>query len=64
MNKDYLGDSVYVSFDGFALVLTTENGMYASNTIVLEPEVYSDLVRYVARIKDQALKASTEASKE
>lgn len=53
-NKDYLGDSVYVDFDGFAFVLTTENGMGASNTIVLEPEVLNALFHYAKRIQDAA----------
>jgi hypothetical protein len=47
--KTYLGDSVYVDFDGFALTLTTENGIPPpSNTIVLEPEVYNALTLFVA----------------
>ncbi len=40
MNKTYLGDSVYADFDGFHVVLTTENG-YADdprNKIAMEPE--------------------------
>lgn len=41
--KEYLGDSVYADFDGFAIVLTTENGDGASNTIVLEPQVLNAL---------------------
>ena len=46
--KEYLGDSVYVEIDEFgAVVLTTENGMGASNTIILEPEVFCALVEYV-----------------
>ena len=49
MNKQYLGDSVYVeeeeNFRG--LVLTTENGNGPSNTIVLEPEVAIKLVEYI-----------------
>jgi hypothetical protein len=49
--KTYLGDSVYVSFDGYMLVLTTDNGMGPSNTIYLEPEVYEALVGYVDRLK-------------
>ena len=52
-NKSYLGDGVYVDFDGFALVLTTENGIETSNTIVLKPEVYVALTRYVARLKEK-----------
>lgn len=53
MNKQYLGDGVYVEYDGYGLVLTTENGIEATNRIVLEPEVCSSLVRYVNLIKSQ-----------
>ena len=53
MNKRYLGDSVYVEFDGFSFVLTTENGYGASNTIVLEPKVYEALVLYVEQLKSK-----------
>ena len=51
MHKDYLADGVYASFDGYGIVLTTENGIEATNTIVLEPEVLRALNRYVERIK-------------
>jgi hypothetical protein len=52
MPKEYLGDGAYIDFDGYALVLTTtENGIEATNTIVLEPEVYEALVAYIARLK-------------
>lgn len=47
--KSYLGDSVYVDFDGYALTLTTENGLGPTNTIVLEPEVVRALVEYLDR---------------
>ena len=49
--KRYLGDAVYVDFDGFALVLTTENGIAVTNTIVLEPDVYGHLAQYVADLR-------------
>jgi hypothetical protein len=49
--KAYLGDGVYVEFDGYALVLTTEDGIRATNTIVLEPEVCDALTAYVASLK-------------
>lgn len=52
--KEYLGDSVYVVIDYGSVVLTTENGMGASNTIVLEPEVLRELERYVARWRAEA----------
>lgn len=51
IEKEYLGDSVYAAFDGFGIVLTTENGLGPSNRIVLEPEVMHELYRYVERLK-------------
>jgi hypothetical protein len=50
--KDYLGDSVYADTDGWAIVLTTENGYGPSNTIVLEPEVLTALNNYAKRIHE------------
>lgn len=43
--KEYLGDSVYVMFDGFGYTLTTENGFPhdPSNTIYLEPDLLRNL---------------------
>lgn len=49
--KTYLGDSVYADFDGFGVILITENGIDASNTIYLEPEIVNALNRYVAWLK-------------
>ena len=49
--KAYLGDGVYVNFDGFALVLTTEDGLTVTNCIFLEPDVYRALLGYVDRLK-------------
>lgn len=49
--KRYLGDGAYVDFDGYSLVLTAENGISATDTIVLEPKVYEALTRYVAELK-------------
>lgn len=40
MMKEYLGDSVYVDFDGYYVVLTTQNDDRGpSNMIMLEPQV-------------------------
>lgn len=49
--KEYIGDSVYAEYDGYGIKLTTENGMGASNTIVLEPDVYECLVLWVDALK-------------
>lgn len=47
--KKYLGDGVYVTYDGFAWILTTESG----NTIYLEPFVYHAFTEYVKRTISQ-----------
>lgn len=46
--KRYLGDSVYATFDGYNIWLTTENGLLndPSNLIALEPQVIGALLRY------------------
>ena len=58
--KQYLGDAVYVNFDGYALTLTTEDGISISNAIVLEPEVYRALVEYVDRLRSKHSDGATE----
>ncbi len=50
-NKEYIGDAVYVAYDGFGVVLTTEDGHSVTNRIVLEPEVWEHLEEYVTRLK-------------
>ncbi len=47
--KEYLGDGVYVTHDGYHIVLTTENGMAVTNRIYLDRDVYQSLVDYVAK---------------
>jgi len=50
-HKSYLGDGAYVDFDGWAIVLTTEDGISVTNRVVLEPEVFRALEAYVARMR-------------
>lgn len=45
-NKAYLGDSVYAEFDGYHIILTTDNDDGPSNTIAVEPEVLTMLINY------------------
>lgn len=58
MEKEYLGDSVYVTVDESGqLVLTTENGFGPTNTIYLEDAVFHALIDYASRsayVKNQA----------
>lgn len=51
--KDYLGDSVYVEWLGYAVVLTTQNGLPTdpSNTIELDGYGLEALERFVKRMK-------------
>ena len=51
MSRIYLGDSVYCEFDGYHIVLTTENGAGPSNTIYLEPRLLDALHDYVTRLR-------------
>ncbi len=50
IEKTYLGDGVYSEFDGYQIKLTTENGSQRppTNTIYLEPEVATNLVRQIS----------------
>ncbi len=47
--EEYLGDGVYVGFDGWHLILTTSNGISETNRIYLVPGVWERLVDYVGR---------------
>lgn len=48
--KDYLGDGVYVDFDGFSIEILTSDGITKTNSIYLEPDVLAALNRYQKRI--------------
>jgi len=52
-NKTYIGDSVYAEYNGFEIILTTENGGAPSNRIVLEPAVYDSLVQWVKYVSGE-----------
>ena len=51
MSKQYLGDSVYADFDGFHVVLTTENGIGPSNIILIDDTVLAALFSYARSVK-------------
>ena len=62
--KTYLGDGCYVRFDGFALWLTTEDGIRSTNVICLEPEVYKALTDFVASLKASYAGRSPESERD
>jgi hypothetical protein len=47
-NKSYIGDSVYIHFDGYHFILETHNGYCDDprNRIALEPSVLTKLNEY------------------
>ena len=53
--KVYLGDSVYATFDGYMIALTTENGIPEdpSNVIFLEPDVVSSLEIFIKAVRQK-----------
>lgn len=50
--KDYLGDAVYVEYDGYHVILTTSDGINTTNTIMMEMETLAALARFVERVKE------------
>jgi len=48
--KTYLGDAVYADEWGHGVELTTSDGISATNTIYLEPEVIAYLVKYLEKL--------------
>ena len=59
MQREYLGDSVYVETtgpDGYYLTLTTDNGEGPTNTIHLEPRVIKALWDYRTRMREEEKK--------
>ena len=55
-DKTYLGDSVYVAKDRWiqgSIVLTTENRLRATNTIILEPEIIASLEEFLEALKTE-----------
>ena len=58
--KQYLGDGVYVDFNGHLIMLTAVDLQGKTNTIYLEPHVYEALTDYVKRIKESQQKKTEE----
>ena len=53
-SKTYLGDAVYAQVDEFGdVVLTTENGICATNRIVMEPAVMRSLIKWLRSLDEK-----------
>lgn len=46
--EEYLGDALYVSFDGTMITLFTQNQM-----VYLEPEVLENFLDFIKKIKEK-----------
>jgi hypothetical protein len=51
-NDEYLGDGLYVAYDGFQIELYATNGERVTNQVYLEPAVLAAFLRYVERLKE------------
>jgi hypothetical protein len=51
--KDYLGDGVYVDFDGYQIWLKANDYNNPTDQIALEPNVIESLMRYIERLKSK-----------
>jgi len=50
-NTKYLGDGVYIHYDGWHLVLTTGSHDNTESAIYLDPEVTKNLQRYINKFE-------------
>ena len=44
--EQYIGDSVYLDFDGYYILIYTNNGLGRQNIIALEPQVIQSFDEY------------------
>ncbi len=52
-DKQYLADGVYAAWDGYYVILTTEDGVSVRNEIFIDDQVWAALVDYVERLKQK-----------
>jgi hypothetical protein len=49
--KTYLGDGVYADYDGYYIILTTEDGYHSTNKIYLDDEVVDELRSFIKKVR-------------
>lgn len=50
--KDYIGDGVYVEYDGYGIALNANDATNPTDSIYLEPEVCAGLLRFIQRVQE------------
>jgi hypothetical protein len=56
---DYLGDGVYVKFDGYHIVLMANNRENPTDTVALDPHVLKLFLRWLENLKASEEKRET-----
>lgn len=51
--KDYIGDGVYVAYDGYGIALNANDPANPTDSIYLEPEVCAGLMRFIQRVQKE-----------
>ena len=55
--EDYLGDGLYVDFDGYQIILAANDRVRRSptDTVALEPGVVQAFIDYVERLREKGV---------
>lgn len=48
---EFLGDGLFVSYDGYQYRLYASNGISVTNEVFLEPSVLQNFLHYISRIR-------------
>ena len=57
-HKEYLGDAIYADWDGMHVILTTGDGIYESDRILLNEDVFKKLTNYYETKRDESGRSS------
>lgn len=51
MEKIYLGDGAYAAFDGNSIIVTAEDGIRATDTVILDTEALLALIAFAKHVR-------------
>lgn len=51
MKRQYLGDGLYMEFDGFHVWLITSDGVTDKNKVAMDPDVLNEFVKQLKELK-------------
>lgn len=57
-NIEYIGDGVYVQFDGYGYELRANDHRFPTDKIYLEPEVFESLLRFEKQCENKTTETS------